>query len=93
MIDGLKSPPERLEWVSVKKDDTISLFKIDEIRWIEAQGNYVLLNFSETKQLLREKMDALEAKLNGAKFIRIHRSAIINIRLHQRNRSLGTRRT
>lgn len=78
MIDGLKPPKEHLEWVSVKKDDTISLFKIDEIRWIEAQGNYVLLNFSETKHLLREKMDALEAKLDAAKFIRIHRSAIVN---------------
>lgn len=79
MIDNLKLPEEHLEWVSVKKDDTISLFKIDEIRWIEAQGNYVLLNFSETKHLLREKMDALEAKLDAAKFIRIHRSAIVNI--------------
>jgi two-component system, LytTR family, response regulator len=79
LIDDLKSPNEHLEWVSVKKDDTISLFKIDEIRWIEAQGNYVMLNFSETKHLLREKMDALEAKLDAAKFIRIHRSAIVNI--------------
>ena len=78
MIDGLKTPDEHLEWVSVKKDDTISLLKIDEIRWIEAQGNYVLLNFGETKHLLREKMDALAAKLDAAKFIRIHRSAIVN---------------
>ncbi len=79
LIENLKSPNEYLEWVSVKKDDAISLFKIDEIRWIEAQGNYVLLNFSDTKHLLREKMDALEAKLDTAKFIRIHRSAIVNI--------------
>jgi two-component system, LytTR family, response regulator len=79
LIENLKSPNEYLEWVSVKKDDAISLVKIDEIRWIEAQGNYVLLNFSDTKHLLREKMDALEAKLDAAKFIRIHRSAIVNI--------------
>jgi two-component system, LytTR family, response regulator len=79
MIDGLKLPNQNLEWVSVKKDDTISLLKIDEIRWIEAQGNYVMLNFSDTKHLLREKMDAMEAKLDPAKFIRIHRSAIVSI--------------
>jgi two-component system, LytTR family, response regulator len=79
LIDNLKLPNEYLEWVSVKKDDAIALVKIDEIRWIEAQGNYVLLNFSDTKHLLREKMDALEAKLDTAKFIRIHRSAIVNI--------------
>lgn len=79
LIENLKPPNEHLEWVSIKKDDAISLIKIDEIRWIEAQGNYVLLNFNDTKHLLREKMDALEAKLDAAKFIRIHRSAIINI--------------
>lgn len=79
MIDDLKTPNANLEWVSVKKDDTISLLKIDEIRWIEAQGNYVMLNFNDREHLLREKMDALEAKLDAAKFIRIHRSAIVNI--------------
>lgn len=79
LIEELKPTKDHLEWVSIKKDDSISLFKIQEIRWIEAQGNYVLLNFGETKHLLREKMDALEAKLDASKFIRVHRSAIINI--------------
>lgn len=80
LLDNLQPKNEYLEWVSVKKDDAITLYKIDEIRWIEAQGNYVLLNLdNDIKQLLREKMDALEKKLDPQKFVRIHRSAIINI--------------
>lgn len=80
LLDDLQLKNEYLEWVSVKKDDAISLFKIDEIRWIEAQGNYVLLNLDkDVTQLLREKMDALEKKLDPQKFVRIHRSTIINI--------------
>lgn len=80
LLDNLQPKTEYLEWVSVKKDDAISLFKIDEIRWIEAQGNYVMLSLeSEITQLLREKMDVLEKKLDPQKFVRIHRSAIINI--------------
>jgi two-component system LytT family response regulator len=80
LLDNLQPKNEYLEWVSVKKADAITLFKIDEIRWIEAQGNYVLLNLDkDIKQLLREKMDALEKKLDPQKFVRIHRSAIINI--------------
>lgn len=80
LFDNLQPKQEYLEWVSVKKDDAISLFKIDEIRWIEAQGNYVLLKLDkDITQLLREKMDSLEKKLDPQKFVRIHRSAIINV--------------
>lgn len=80
LINGLQTQNEYMEWVSVKKDDAISLFKIEEIRWVEAQGNYVLLNLgNKLTHLLREKMDALEKKLDPQKFVRIHRSAIINI--------------
>ena len=80
LIENLQPKTEYLEWVSIKKDDAISLFKIDEIRWIEAQGNYVLINLDENiTQLLREKMDLLEKKLDPQKFVRIHRSTIINI--------------
>jgi len=80
LLDNLQPKTEYLEWVSVKKDDAISLFKIGDIRWIEAQGNYVLLNLdNDITQLLREKMDALEKKIDPQKFVRIHRSAIINV--------------
>lgn len=67
------------EWVSVKKEDKILLVKIEEIIWIEAQGNYALLKMPQGTHLLREKMDALESKLDPEKFLRIHRSAIINV--------------
>lgn len=80
IVSNLQNRNEYLEWVSVKTNDTISLLKIEEIRWIQAQGNYVLLNLSNNvKHLLREKMDILETKLDPKKFLRIHRSTIINI--------------
>lgn len=79
LADNLPLQGDFLEWVSVKKDDKILLFKIDEIMWIEAQGNYVMLKLGGIQHLLREKMDVLEAKLDASKFIRIHRSAIVNI--------------
>lgn len=79
LIESLQTETSYLEWVSVNKNDKITLFKIEEIRWVEAQGNYAMLNLGSLNHLLREKMDALEKKLNPAKFIRIHRSAIINV--------------
>jgi two-component system, LytTR family, response regulator len=79
LLENFQTETAYLEWVSVNKNDKITLFKIEEIRWIEAQGNYALLHLGTLNHLLREKMDSLEKKLNPAKFVRIHRSAIINV--------------
>ncbi len=79
LLESMQTETAYLEWVSVNKNDKITLFKIEEIRWVEAQGNYALLNLGSLNHLLREKMDALEKKLNPVKFVRIHRSAIINV--------------
>ncbi len=83
LLENVKAQNTYLEWVSVKKNEKISLVKIDEIQWIEAQGNYVSLKLSNSNQLLREKMDAIAAKLDPQKFFRIHRSTIININFVQ----------
>lgn len=68
-----------LEWLSIKKDERIRLFKVDDIRWIEAQGNYISIRFGATTELMRVTMDSIEAQLDPRQFMRIHRSAIINI--------------
>lgn len=79
LIGNINSQNQNPEWVSVKKDDNILLFSIKELIWIEAQGNHVMLYLTETKNLIREKMSVLEAKLDPLKFIRIHRSTIVNV--------------
>lgn len=71
--------PEYLEWLTVKKDERIKLLRADDVCWIEAQGNYVSLKFEDGAEMLRETMDKLEAQLNPRLFVRIHRSAIVNV--------------
>lgn len=79
LLEQLSSAPEYAEWLTVKKDERIRLVKTGEIHWIEARGNYVLLKLAEGTELLRETMDGLETQLNPRTFVRIHRSAIINV--------------
>jgi two-component system LytT family response regulator len=79
LLESVTKSPEYLEWVSVTKNDKMSLFRIDEVRWIEAQGNYVSLNLGALNHLMREKMDVLQRRLDPKKFVRIHRSSIINV--------------
>ncbi|MDQ4123200.1 MAG: LytTR family DNA-binding domain-containing protein [Acidobacteriota bacterium] len=78
MMEQIKSAPEYLEWLTVKKNERILMLRVEDIHWIEAQGNYVELKFENASHLLREKMDSLETQLNPKTFVRIHRSTIVN---------------
>src|SRR5260370_35543940 len=57
----------------------IFFLKLEEIGWIEAAGNYLRLHVGTETHLLRETMNALEARIDPEKFLRIHRSTIVSI--------------
>lgn len=51
-----------------------------EIDWIEARDNYVRIHTRGRASLVRERISALERRLDRTQFIRIHRSAIVAVR-------------
>jgi len=71
-----RSPGERLV---VKTAGRVCFVPIEEIDWIEAAGNYVRLHAGKDDHLLRESMSGMESKLGSGRFVRIHRSAIVNL--------------
>ena len=75
-LRGEKKYPERL---IVKSGGRVFFVRSDEIDWVEASGNYVKLHTRNDAYLLRESMKNMEAKLDPKTFVRIHRSAIVNI--------------
>jgi len=79
---GDSAPSEtgrRLERLMVKSGGRIFFVRIDDVAWIEAAGNYVRLHVGKDVHLLRETLTALEKKLDPARFVRIHRSTIVNL--------------
>jgi len=58
--------------------------RADEIEWVDAQGNYVRLHARGQQHLVRDTMQAFEEKLDPRTFVRIHRSAIVNVDQVQR---------
>ena len=76
MIAGTGTYPQRL---LVKNGNTDSIVWVRDIEWIEAADYYVCLHAGGKRHLLRETIKALEAKLDPNKFVRLHRSAIVNI--------------
>jgi two-component system LytT family response regulator len=63
----------------VKSGGRVYFLKADEIDWVEAAGNYVRLHVSKDSHLLRETMNGIETKLDTRRFMRIHRSTIVNL--------------
>ena len=71
--------PEYLTRLMIKVSGRVVLLKVDDIDFIEADGNYAKLHVGRKAHLLREKMHDLEGRLDPAKFVRIHRSVIVNL--------------
>lgn len=77
-----KAPPPKakyLERLVIKSGGRIFFLRVDEIDWIEADGDYMRLHAGSKSHLLRETMNDLAAKLDPEKFLRIHRSSIVNV--------------
>lgn len=71
-----EAPGER---ILVKSSGEIFFLKAEEIDWIEAEGDYMKFHVAGRTHLMRETMARLEARLDPKRFIRIHRSTIVNI--------------
>jgi len=79
LLQDLKAPHGFLERFVVKNAGRLFFLRADEIDWIESSGNYACLHVGHESHLLRETMSGLEARLDPARFVRIHRTAIVRI--------------
>ncbi len=79
LLADLKTEKKYLERLVIKSVGRVFFIKINEIDWIEAAGNYVKLHVGRESHMLRETMNGLESKLDPEKFLRIHRSTLVNI--------------
>jgi two-component system LytT family response regulator len=62
-----------------KSRGRILFLPVTDIRWIGAEENYVRICTEKETHLLRETMTGLEQKLDPQMFLRVHRSAIVNL--------------
>ena len=73
---GREPPFDRLV---VKSGGTTRFVRVVEIDWIEAAGMYVNLHVAGKEMLYRSVLNDLAARLDPRRFVRVHRSAIVNI--------------
>jgi two-component system LytT family response regulator len=55
------------------------LVPVQDVDWIEADGTCSNLHLSGRRLVIRETLDALEARLDPCSFLRLHRSSVVNV--------------
>jgi two-component system LytT family response regulator len=73
-------PGEIWEWMVVKKRDATQFVMTQDIDWIEAAGVYVTLHVGAEEFLYRAGLTTVVNRLDPFRFIRIHRSSVVNLR-------------
>jgi two-component system LytT family response regulator len=92
-VSARASEDERLV---VKAGGELHFIRQSDLRWVEAQGDFVKLHLKERTLFVRMTMARIERALSPALFVRIHRSTIVNMRCVRRvgplvERSLGAK--
>ena len=64
---------------TVTRAGRTSVVNVDEIDWIESDGNYVSLHVGQQRHLVRGTLTATASQLDPARFVRIHRRFIVNV--------------
>ena len=79
LLENVRRRAQYLDRLIIKAGGRIRFVKTDDISWIEADDKYVHLHVGKSAQMVRQTLGAMETQLDPAKFLRIHRSAIVNI--------------
>jgi two-component system LytT family response regulator len=74
-----RPPEQRPERVVVKDGTRVHVIPLEKLDYVEAQDDYVALHSLGKTYLKQQPIAAVEAALDPAKFVRIHRSAIVNL--------------
>lgn len=80
MLDSIANPPRQLERFAVRSGENTIFVPVNEVDWIEAFQNYVRLHVGAATHLLHVPMNTIEGVLDPNRFLRIHRSHIVNVR-------------
>jgi len=76
---GREAPPRWSRRLAIRSPGRITLVDVREIDWLEADGNYVEVHTAAGRRRLRETLAAIESRLDPDVFVRVSRSALVNI--------------
>jgi two-component system LytT family response regulator len=66
------------EKITLKEGNDIRFIRVADIQWVDAAGDYMCIHAAGATHIMRITMKQLEALLNPAVFLRVHRSTMVN---------------
>ena len=79
LLESIRAQRQYLDRIIIRADGRITFLHTREIDWIEADDKYVHLHSSKTAKMVRQTLTAIESQLDPKKFVRVHRSAMVNV--------------
>jgi two-component system LytT family response regulator len=79
LLEGIKPKDEKINRIPVRSGSKIHVLKLEEIKFMEAQDDYIKIHSTKGAFLKQQTMKYMEHNLPDDIFVRIHRSYILNI--------------
>lgn len=77
--DAAEAAPQPLRRLVIATSSAHLILDVAEIDWIEADDYYAAIHARGRRHLVRESLASLEGRLDRSQFVRVHRSAIVNV--------------
>lgn len=78
LLRQVRAVPAYADRLPVAQSDRVVFVRVSDIDWIEADGNYARIHAGPHEYTIRETLATLERTLDPRRFLRIHRSTIVN---------------
>ena len=78
-LGGEKEISYSQEYFFIKKDSVLTKVPVKDILWIEALGDYITIHTAKDRYIIHSTLKAIEVKLPTDKFVRVHRSYIVQL--------------
>ena len=79
MLDAIAHPARWLSRFAIRSAERTIFVPVEAVDWIEASQNYVCLHVGQASHLVHVSMNNIEAALDPDRFLRVHRSHIVNV--------------
>jgi len=79
LLESIRAQQEYLDRIIIRADGRITFLQTREIDWLEADDKYVHLHTGKGARMVRQTLSAMESQLDPKKFLRVHRSTMVNV--------------
>jgi two-component system LytT family response regulator len=78
LLEDLQARQTRLTRFVIRSAGRIFFLRVEDIDWLEAAGNYVRVHVGRESHFIRETLQSVEGRLDPTRFLRVHRSTVVN---------------